>query len=53
VGVERATVEVGSRYVLKVRCKVAAINDLVEALIGTGTRIHRVEYDEISPLFEP
>lgn len=52
-GVERVTVEGGPRYVLRVRCKIAAINDLVKALMGTGARIHRVEYDEISPLFEP
>ena len=38
---------------VKARCRVAAINSLVEALMKTGAAIHRVEYDEISPLFEP
>jgi ABC-2 type transport system ATP-binding protein len=52
-GVERVAVEAGPRYVVKARCRVAAINSLVEALMKTGAVIHRVEYDEISPLFEP
>jgi len=52
-GVEGAEVSGGPRYVVRARCRVAAINEVLSALMGSGARIHRVEYDEISPLFEP
>jgi len=51
-GVEGAEVSGGPRYVVRARCRVAAINEVLSALMGSGARIHRVEYDEISPLFE-
>lgn len=51
-GVEQVKVEGKGRYTLKVRCRVANLNELLLALMNSGARIHRVEYDEISPLFE-
>ncbi|MEM4453771.1 MAG: ABC transporter ATP-binding protein [Thermofilaceae archaeon] len=51
-GVESVSVEAGARSVVRVRGRLESLNSILEALMGSGCRVHRVEYDEITPLFE-
>ena len=51
-GVVRVVVEGEGFKTIRVKCSAATINDVVLALISSGARIRKVEYDEITPLFE-